>query len=124
MRTRALLALPLVLAACGGQLASDKQDERRIGFVPKSLNQEYWVNTQKGAQAGAKAGNAKLLTHAAGDDTQIVEQIDIVENLLAQDVDALVVAPSDSNLPKPVLEKPAQRMPVVLFDSDIPGWKP
>ena len=53
-----------------------------------------------------------------------MEQIDLVENLLAQDVDVLVVAPSDSNLLKPVLEKAARRMPVVLVDSDIPGWKP
>jgi ribose transport system substrate-binding protein len=114
----ALVALAL-LAGCG-----DKPSETRIGFVPKSLNQEYWVNTEKGAQAAGKAAHVKVLTKAAGDDTQIVEQIDLVENLLAQDVDALVIAPSDSDLLKPVLEKAAKRMPVVLFDSDIPGWKP
>jgi ribose transport system substrate-binding protein len=120
MRTRvALLAALTLVAACGG-----KPDETRVGFVPKSLNQEYWVNTQKGAEAGARAGKVKLLTHAAGDDTQIVEQIDIVENLIAQDVDALVIAPSDSDLLKPVLEKAAEKMPVVLFDSDIKDWKP
>jgi len=118
MRRSALVAL-VALAGCGGT-----PDETRVGFVPKSLNQEYWVNTQKGAEAGAKAGGAKLLTHAAGDDTQIIEQIDIVENLMAQDVDALVIAPSDSDLLKPVLEKAAQQMPVVLFDSDIDDWKP
>ncbi len=105
--------------ACGGS-----SDEIRVGFVPKSLNQEYWVNTKKGAEAAGKAGDVTVLTKAAGEDTQIMEQIDLVENLLAQDIDALVVAPSDSNLLKPVLEKAAARMPVVLFDSDIPDWKP
>ncbi len=113
-----LLAL-LALAACGSE-----PKETRIGFVPKSLNQEYWVNTEKGAQAGAKASGAKVLTHAAGDDTQIVEQIDIVENLLAQEIDALVIAPADGDLLKPVLEKAAKEIPVVLFDSDIADWKP
>ena len=96
----------------------------RVGFVPKSLNQEYWVNTQKGAEAGAKSVHAQLLTKAAQDDTQIMEQIDLVENLLAQKVDALVIAPSDSDLLQPVLDKAAKKIPVVLFDSDIPGWKP
>jgi ribose transport system substrate-binding protein len=120
MRGLALVVLlGLTVAACG----APPEGEVRIGFVPKSLNQEFWVNTKKGAEA-AQRDNVKVLTKAAGADTQIMEQIDLVENLLAQDVDALVVAPSDSNLPKPVLEKPAQRMPVVLFDSDIPGWKP
>jgi ribose transport system substrate-binding protein len=122
--TAAALACAALLGACGGQLAGSPQKQLRLGFVPKSLNQEYWVNTEKGAQAGAKLVGAKVLTKAAGDDTQIVEQIDLVENLLAQKVDALVIAPSDSDLLKPVLAKAAKRIPVVLFDSDIPGWKP
>jgi ribose transport system substrate-binding protein len=118
-RVAVVAVLGLMLAACG----APPEDEVRVGFVPKSLNQEFWVNTKKGAEA-AQRDDVKVLTKAAGADTQIVEQIDLVENLLAQDVDALVVAPSDSNLLRPVLEKAAQRMPVVLFDSDIPGWKP
>jgi ribose transport system substrate-binding protein len=120
MRALALaVLLALAVAGCG----APPEDQVRVGFVPKSLNQEFWVNTKKGAEA-AQRENVKVLTKAAGADTQIMEQIDLVENLLAQDVDALVVAPSDSNLLQPVLEKAAARMPVVLFDSDIPGWKP
>jgi ribose transport system substrate-binding protein len=116
----AVAAVAVVVAGCG----SSGSDHVRIGFVPKSLNQEYWVNTQKGAEAGGRRARAQILTKAGLDDTQIMEQIDLVENLLAQDVDALVIAPADSDLLKPVLEKAAKRMPVVLFDSDIPGWKP
>jgi ribose transport system substrate-binding protein len=118
-RVALVVLLGLTAAACG----APPEDQVRVGFVPKSLNQEFWVNTKKGAEAAQRDG-VKVLTKAAGADTQIMEQIDLVENLLAQDVDALVVAPSDSNLLKPVLEKAAERMPVVLFDSDIPGWKP
>jgi ribose transport system substrate-binding protein len=124
---RAALLLALLAAtqmSCGGQLGGGAPDEVRVGFVPKSLNQEYWVNTQKGAEAAGREAGVKVLTKAAGADTQIMEQIDLVENLLAQDVDALVIAPSDSDLLKPVLEKAVDRMPVVLFDSDVPGWKP
>jgi ribose transport system substrate-binding protein len=96
----------------------------RIAYVPKSLNQEYWVNTRHGAEAGGRAAGAKVVTLAAQSDTHIAEQIDIVENLLAQKVDALVIAPSDSDLVQPVLEKAAKQIPVVLFDSPMPGWKP
>jgi ribose transport system substrate-binding protein len=119
---RLLPGLLVALLAALTLSCGDTGDEIRVGFVPKSLNQEYWVNTKKGAEA-AQTGDVKVLTKAAGADTQIVEQIDLVENLLAQDVDALVIAPSDSNLLKPVLDKAAARMPVVLFDSDVPGWK-
>ncbi len=52
-----LAVLVVLLAGCGGQLdLGAGGDEVRIGFVPKSLNQEYRVNTEKGAQAGARAG--------------------------------------------------------------------
>jgi ribose transport system substrate-binding protein len=121
VRRAVVAALGLAaLAGCG----SSGGGELRVGFVPKSLNQEYWVNTQKGAEAAGSKAHAKVLTKAGLDDTQIMEQIDLVENLLAQKVDALVIAPADSDLLKPVLEKAAKRMPVVLFDSDIPNWKP
>jgi ribose transport system substrate-binding protein len=129
MRPRIVLAalvgaLAFTLAACGGQLAPDTTKGVRIGFVPKSLNQEYWVNTRHGAEAGGREARAKVVTLAAQSDTHIAEQIDIVENLLAQKVDALVIAPSDSDLLQPVLDKAAKHIPVVLFDSPMPGWKP
>jgi ribose transport system substrate-binding protein len=117
-------AVALVLSACGGQLSPESTSGLRIGFVPKSLNQEYWVNTRHGAEAGGHAAHAKVITLAAQSDTHIAEQIDLVENLLAQKVDALVIAPNDSDLLQPVLDKAAKRIPVVLFDSPIPGWKP
>jgi ribose transport system substrate-binding protein len=117
-------AVALVLGACGGQLSPGSTEGMRIGFVPKALNQEYWVNTRHGAEAGGQAAGVKVVTLAAQSDTHIAEQIDLVENLLAQKVDALVIAPNDSELLKPVLEKAAKRIPVVLFDSPIPGWRP
>jgi ribose transport system substrate-binding protein len=118
-----VLAVLVVLAGCGGQLAPNTDRGVRVGFVPKSLNQEYWVNTAHGADAGGAAAHAKVLTQAGQSDTHVDEQINIVENLLAQKVDALVIAPTSSDLLKPVLEKAAKQIPVVLFDSPIPGWK-
>ncbi len=118
----ALLAT-LLLGACGGQLGSGESSKTvKIGFVPKSLNQEYWVNTERGAQS-VKGPATKVITQAAGSDLAIQDQIDIVENLLSQKVDALVIAPSDADLLLPVLKRAAAKVPVVLFDSDIAAWK-
>jgi len=125
---RALAGLAIVasaaIAGCGGQLAPNTDKGIRVGFVPKSLNQEYWVNTAHGADAGGRAANVKVLTQAGQSDTHVDEQINIVENLLAQKVDALVIAPTSSDLLKPVLDAAAKQIPVVLFDSPMPDWKP
>jgi ribose transport system substrate-binding protein len=118
------LACAAVLAGCGGQLAPNTDKGIRIGFVPKSLNQEYWVNTKHGAEAGGRAAHAKVLTEAGQSDTHVDEQINIVQNLLAEKVDALVIAPTSSDLLQPVLAQAAKKVPVILFDSPIPGWKP
>jgi ribose transport system substrate-binding protein len=126
-RTIGALALcaSCLLAGCGGQLSPNADKGVRIGFIPKALNQEYWVNTAHGADAGGAAAHVKVLTGAGEADTQIDEQIDIVQNMIAQKVSALVIAPTDSDLLQPVLDQAVHKgIPVVLFDSPIPGWKP
>jgi ribose transport system substrate-binding protein len=112
------------VAGCGGQLAVTPTHGIRVGFVPKALNQEYWVNTARGAAAGGTAAGATVLTEAGQADTQVDEQINIVQNLVAEKVSAIVIAPTDSDLLKPVLDQVAKKIPVILFDSPIPGWKP
>jgi ribose transport system substrate-binding protein len=123
--TTLLLMGTCLLAGCGGQLSPNSDKGVRIGFIPKALNQEYWVNTSHGADAGGAKVHAKVLTEAGEADTQIEEQINIVQNMIAQKVSGLVIAPTDSDLLQPVLDQAVHKgIPVVLFDSPIPGWKP
>jgi ribose transport system substrate-binding protein len=115
----------LLVTGCGGQLApSYLTGEMKIGYVPKTLDQEFWVTTEKGARAGGREADATVLVQAPTGELAVDEQIAIVENLLTQNVDALVVAPSDSILMKPVLERASEEVPVILLDTDIPKWKP
>jgi ribose transport system substrate-binding protein len=115
----------LIITGCGGQLApSYLTGETKIGYVPKTLDQEFWVTTEKGARAGGREADATVLVQAPTGELAVDEQIAIVENLLTQNIDALVVAPSDSILMKPVLERASEEVPVILLDTDIPKWKP
>nr|MBA4115630.1 sugar ABC transporter substrate-binding protein [Rubrobacter sp.] len=58
----ALSTLVLVLAGCGGQLALSSQTaDMKIGYVPKTLDQEFWVTTERGALAGGEKQNATVL---------------------------------------------------------------
>ena len=91
--------------------------------MPKTLDQEFWVTTEKGARAGGRKEDATVLVQAPTSELAVDEQIAIVENLLTQKVDALIVAPADSILMKPVLTRASKQVPVILLDTDIPGWK-
>lgn len=127
---RALRVIPLAVAglllgSCGGQLAPSNDSGMRIGFIPKALNQEYWVNTEHGAEAGGAAAHAAVLTEAGQADTQVGEQINVVQDMIAEKVKGIVIAPTDSDLLKPVLDQAVKKgIPVVLFDSPMPGWAP
>ncbi len=126
-RTLAVLTLVGVLllaTACGGWLApSYLTGATKIGYVPKTLDQEFWVTTEKGARAGGREEDATVLVQAPTGELAVDEQIAIVENLLTQKIDALVIAPADSILMKPVLTRASEQVPVILVDTDIPGWK-
>jgi len=120
----ALSTLVFVFAGCGGQLALSSQTaDMKIGYVPKTLDQEFWVTTERGALAGGEKQNATVLVQAPTSELAVDQQIAIVENLMTQNIDALIVAPADSILMKPVLTRVSEEIPVILLDTDIPGWK-
>ena len=104
--------------------AATRATRSAIGFVPKSLNQEYWVNTKKGAEA------------AQGDDVKVLTQ-----GRRRRHPDRRADRPRReparpgrrrarrSRRRTPTCSSRCSRrrrtrMPVVLFDSDIPDWKP
>ena len=120
-----MVAVAGVLGGCGGVLSPGADKGIRIGFIPKALNQEYWVNTRHGAVAGGAAAHVTVLTEAGLADTQIDQQISIVQDMIAEKVSAIVIAPDDSQLLQPALDQAVKKkIRVVLFDSPIPGWAP
>jgi ribose transport system substrate-binding protein len=120
----AIVVGTLLLTACGGHLApAAAQRELKIGYVPKTLDQEFWVTTEKGSLAGGRDDDAEVLVQAPTSETAVDEQIAIIENLLVQEVDALIAAPADSVLLEPVLTRASEEVPVVLLDTDMPDWE-
>ncbi|MDP8948544.1 MAG: sugar ABC transporter substrate-binding protein, partial [Actinomycetota bacterium] len=59
---------------------------------------------------------------AGSSELAIDEQIAVVEDMLTKQVDALAVAPTAPDQLKPVLQRASKQVPVIIVDSDIPGW--
>lgn len=104
----AVLALPLLTAQAA--------ERPRVALVMKSLANEFFQTMQDGARAHQKAHAAEydLLVSGIKDEIDTAGQIRLVEQMLAQHVDALVIAPSDSAALVPVLQGAIARGVIVV----------
>jgi ribose transport system substrate-binding protein len=122
-----LLGILLLLTACRGALAPESAQKQakamKVGFVPKALNQEFWITARAGAEDAEKQlSGVQVLVDAGTSELAIDEQIAVVEDMLTKQVDALAVAPTAPDQLQPVLERASKQVPVIIVDSDIPGW--
>jgi ribose transport system substrate-binding protein len=88
------LALLVALAGC----ASPRSDRPRVALVMKSLANEFFKTMEDGARAHQKAHASEydLLATGIKDEQDVAGQIRLVEQMVAEGVNALVIAPADS----------------------------
>jgi ribose transport system substrate-binding protein len=91
-------------------------EKPRVALVMKSLANEFFQTMQDGAKAHQKAhaGEYDLLVSGIKDEIDTAGQIRLVEQMLAQRVNALVIAPADSSALVPVLQTAISRGIVVV----------
>ena len=115
----ALLALPL--AGCGrkteAKRPAGKQPE--IALVMKSLANEFFKTMADGAIAhqAAHASAYTLIVNGIKNETDLGQQVNLVEQMMARGVDAIVIAPADSQALIPVLQR-ARNAGVLVINID------
>ena len=100
--------------------AARAQDERpRIALVMKSLANEFFVTMADGARKhqAEHASEYELVVNGIKDESDLAQQVALVEQMVASDVDAIVVAPADSRALVPSLRR-AQQAGVVVVNID------
>lgn len=107
------LGVAMVAARWTAHAAADRP---RIALVMKSLANEFFQTMQDGARAHQKAHAAdyELLVNGIRDEIDTAGQIRLVEQMLAQRVDALVIAPADSSALVPVIDAAIKRGVLVV----------
>lgn len=104
--------------AAGGPAGRPAQPT--IALVVKTLNNPFFIEMQKGAEAAARSAGVTLLVQAADREIDVERQMQIIENLIERRVSALCIAPSGSREIVPVILKANQAgIPVLIVDTRV-----
>ena len=113
------LAVGLLMPGCKPAESGKSVGKPRIALVMKSLANEFFLTMENGAKAHqrAHAADYDLLANGIKDELDVSRQIDLVEQMIAQRVDALVIAPADSKALVPVCKR-AQAAGITVVNID------
>ena len=124
------LILPLVLlVSCGVEKTTtvpapstptpSEPATIRVALIMKSLANEFFKTMADGAEAHQKENpdGYELIVNGIKNETDLAAQVNLVEQMVAQKVNAIVIAPADSKALVPALKK-AQAAGVLVVNID------
>lgn len=127
-----LLVAVLVFSLAGCKNGEDKPNEPNepnntggekeitIGFIPMTLNNEYFITMVNGAKQKAQELGIKLDVQAADQHASAAAQLAIVENMITSGVDGICIVPSSSEgLASALLKCKEAGIPVINLDTII-----
>jgi ribose transport system substrate-binding protein len=94
----------------------------KVALIMKSLANEFFSTMAEGARThqAANAATYDLIVNGIKNETDLAEQVNLVEQMIAQQVDAIVIAPADSKALVTVLKRAtAARILVVNIDNKL-----
>jgi ribose transport system substrate-binding protein len=118
--TWCVLVLVGVFPACGTpEPTSEGAPKPRVALVMKSLANEFFTTMARGAEAHqeAQADSYDLIVNGIKDERDLSQQVSLVEQMIAQQVDAIVLAPADSKALVPVCKR-ALNAGIVVINID------
>lgn len=94
-------------------------DKPKVALVMKSLANEFFSTMAEGAKQhqAANAASYDLVVNGIKNETDLAEQVNLVEQMIAQQVNAIVIAPADSKAMVTVL-KHAKEAGILVLNID------
>jgi len=129
-RLLSLLSL-IALLACGkseqsaqpgatGEEPKPRAGKPHIVLIMKAISNPFFKTMADGAEAAARKANVRLTCLSVPRETDFDQQARYVEQMVAQKVSAIVIAPADSKaIVIPLLEAQKRNIPIVNIDNRI-----
>jgi ribose transport system substrate-binding protein len=126
VRCAALVMIFSFIAGCNsGQEtdpSSDDGDAIGIAVIPKGTDHIFWKTVHAGAAKAGKEQGVEIFWVGPESEGDRRQQIDIVQNFISRQIDAIVLAPLDeSALIRPVNDAMNRGIPVIIMDSGLKG---
>ena len=118
--------LPVLLAcllclSCEQSATEDEveQNKPKVALIMKSLANEFFIDMAEGARQhqSANPDRYELIINGIKDESDLSQQVALVEQMQAIGVNAIVIAPADSKALVPVLKR-AQQAGIVIVNID------
>ncbi|MDY7539755.1 substrate-binding domain-containing protein [Undibacterium sp. RTI2.1] len=106
-----------ISASADAQKLPASNKTKKIALVLKTLTNPYFIEMETGARDAAKNLGVDLVVKMASQETAVEQQIQLVDELIQTKIDALVIAPSDSQRLVPILKK-AQLAGILVINID------
>lgn len=115
MMLKTLLTTAAILAATGAYA-----DDMRIALVAKSLGNGFFEAANRGAEEAAKELGGVEIIYTGPTTTTAEGQIDVINALIAQRVDAIAISANDPDALVPALKRAMDRgIAVISWDSGV-----
>ena len=115
----ALLIGLLYMIGCAGREPDTKPGKPRVALIMKSLANEFFVTMADGARTHQQehAETYDLIVNGIKDESDLSQQVALVEQMISMGVDAIVLAPADSKALIPVAKR-AQEAGIIVVNID------
>ncbi|QWA14083.1 ABC transporter substrate-binding protein [Sodalis ligni] len=118
MKIKTLCGLAMMAIFGIGQ--SYAADQLYVPVVSKGYQQEFWQTVKLGTEAAAKDLSVRTSFVGPSDETQIAEQIQLMEDTITRHPNGILLSSLDANALIPLVEKAnGQHITVATFDSGV-----
>ena len=124
VKTMMVLMAAAIVAGCGGSDSGSDDGSGAAGLtiavIPKGTAHIFWKTVHAGAAKAGQEEGVEIIWVGPENEGDRKQQIDLVENYISRQVDAIVLAPTDENaLVRPVENAMSRGIPVIVIDSGL-----
>lgn len=116
-KSKSILVLVLTIALVLGMFSFGHAAQPRVALIMKTLTNPFFLSMEEGARKAAEEFGVDLVVVSAAEETSIIQQIGLIEDMTTQQFPVIVIAPIDSKAVVPALAK-AQEAGIYIINID------